>query len=77
MIMSLPNDDNETLHTLTPGTNAPATSTASNTDVPLLPSALPSPANIPIDPKLLYTDFFPAQKPNGSLVSEESYKAHL
>ena len=37
--MSLPNDDNETLHALTPGMNA---STASNADIPLLPPT-PSP----------------------------------
>ncbi|EDR01578.1 uncharacterized protein LACBIDRAFT_310608 [Laccaria bicolor S238N-H82] len=74
--MSLPNDDNETLHALTPGTNTPAASTASNADV-LLPSTPPSSADVPIDPQLLHADFFPARKPDGSLVSEEAYKAHL
>ncbi|EDR15296.1 uncharacterized protein LACBIDRAFT_320988 [Laccaria bicolor S238N-H82] len=36
-----------------------------------------SSAVVPIDPQLLYVDFFPARKPDGSLVAEEVYKAHL
>jgi hypothetical protein len=76
--MSPPNDDNETLHALsTPGTNAPAASTTSNADGPLLPSTSLSPADVPIDPQLLYADFFPARKPDGGLVAEEVYKTHL
>ena len=72
--MSLPNDDNETLDALTPGTNA---STASNADIPLPPPTPPSSVDIPIDPQLLHADFFPARKPDGSLVAEEVYKTHL
>ncbi|KIJ91201.1 hypothetical protein K443DRAFT_686241, partial [Laccaria amethystina LaAM-08-1] len=76
--MSPPNDDNETLHALsTPGMNAPAASTTSNADGPLLPSTSLSPADVPIDPQLLYADFFPARKPDGGLVAEEVYKTHL
>ena len=72
--MSLPNDDNETLHALMPGTNA---STASNADIPLLPPTPPSSVDVPIDPQLLHADFFLTQKPDGSLVAEEVYKTHL
>ncbi|EDR04691.1 uncharacterized protein LACBIDRAFT_330266 [Laccaria bicolor S238N-H82] len=52
-------------------------SLSSNAGIPLLPSSPPSSADIPIDPQLLHTDFFLAQKPDGSLVTEEVYKAHL
>ncbi|EDR04062.1 uncharacterized protein LACBIDRAFT_330862 [Laccaria bicolor S238N-H82] len=75
--MSLPDNGNEALHALTPGTNAPAASAASNTNVPLLLSTPSSSANVPIDPQLLHIDFFPARKPDGSLVAKEAYKAHL
>jgi len=64
--MSPCNENNEAVEALTPpsGTYVPAAST-------------PSDASIPIDPMLLSVDCLPARKPDGSLVSEEAYKAHL
>ncbi|KDR75964.1 hypothetical protein GALMADRAFT_225713 [Galerina marginata CBS 339.88] len=64
--MSLCNEDNEACEALIPPSsiNAP-------------PASTPSSADVQIDPALLYVDCLPAWKPDGSLVSEGVYKAHL